>query len=142
MKKIAYIVNDRVAYIIKCKQLITADSSDEYVVDITGLSPEPDVGWKYNSLDDTIYNDLTEAEEDALDKLVVMEEVDNKAYKQARKDSSPDIEEQMDSVISVLEHLERNGVDLGPEAEALFNAASTVKKDHPKKIIKHIFPKD
>ena len=142
MKKIAYIINDRVAYIVKCSQLITADSPDEYVVDITGISPKPNVGWKYNSLDDTIYNDLTEAEEDELDKLVVMEEIDNKAYKKARKDSSPDIEEQIDSIIDVLEHLKISGVDLGPEAEALFDNAKTIKKDHPKKIIKHIFPKD
>lgn len=53
-------------------------------------------------------------------------------YRQARKTLYPDIVEQLDALWKALQHLEAQGIDIGPAGTTMLNQITSVKERCPK----------
>ena len=145
MNKYAYIINDRVSYIV---DTVISDrklkkKKIETLVEITGLDPMPEVGWRYNTSDKTFLpqEEMTEAEFKEFDDQITKEAVESETYAECRKAAYPKIEHQLEMIYKVLKSLKNQGINLGEDGDNLINSIDKVKKEYPKESFKLIFPK-
>lgn len=55
-------------------------------------------------------------------------------YRQARKSLYPGIPEQLDAIWKTLQHLEAQGIDIGPAGTAMLSQITAIKERCPKEL--------